>query len=385
VVSRGGVGEQFVSIFSEPELAGFGGHAAGGALNLRRTEARPNSQPAKQEMNVEPTVAPQHAPSPSIRHTGGMESVSHRAGLDGIWDDLVARSRNGHFMATRRFLDYHGTRFQDRSLLFLRGGKPIAVIALHEEGIDWFSHRGLPFGGLIAAPELTTEQTLAIFADIGMRMRAAGIATLRYTPTPHVYQAQPFEDDVFALHSLGAQLHSMKLAARARLPRLGLMQERVRKYLRQAVPRIRVEHGVALSEFWDGLTSYLGHRHEATPVHTEAEMADLMNRFPDEIKLAGVRDARRRLVAGSLVFLTERVIRFQYAFGAGDPAAPKQSLLALDQAAIKKFGAGRSWLDFGTSMRPADGTLDLRLHAQKERSGGRGMRVETWVWDGSER
>jgi hypothetical protein len=111
-------------------------------------------------------------------------------------------------------------------------------------------------------------------------------------------------------------------------------------------------------------------------------MADLLGRFPGAIKLLGVRDSGRRLVAGSVVFLTERVIRFQYAFGAGDPAAPKQCLLALDQSAIKKFGPGRAWLDFGTSMRPADGTLDLRLHAQKERSGGRGMRVETWVWDG---
>lgn len=302
-----------------------------------------------------------------------------------LWDELVARSRNGHFMATRRFLEYHGERFRDRSLMFLREGRPIAALALHEENGEWLSHRGLPFGGLIAAPELTADQTAVIFSEIGMRMRAAGITVLRYTPTPHVYHTQPFEDDVFVLHQLGARLDSMKLAARARLPRLGLMQERVRKYLRQAVPGIRVVHGISLPEFWDGLTAYLHHRHQATPVHTEAEMADLMNRFPDAIRLLGIRGARRRLVAGSLVFLTGQVIRFQYGFGAGDPGAPKQSLLALDHAAVRKFGASRNWLDFGTSMHPADGSLDLRLHAQKERNGGRGMRVETWVWDGGKR
>lgn len=311
--------------------------------------------------------------------------VSYRGELGTLWDELVARSRNGHFMVTRRFLDYHGDRFRDRSLIFLREGKPVAVVPLHEEDNEWISHRGLPFGGLIAAPELTMEQTAEIFREIGGRMRSSGVAALRYTPTPHVYHTQPFEDDVFMLHQLGARLESLKLAARARLPRLGLMQERVRKYLRQAVPKIRVVHGIPLPEFWDGLTSYLHHRHQATPVHTEVEMADLLNRFPDAIRLLGIRGARRRLVAGSLVFLTHQVIRFQYAFGAGDPAAPKQSLLALDHAAIKKFGAGRGWLDFGTSMHPADGSLDLRLHAQKERNGGRGMRVETWVWDGNVR
>ncbi len=286
--------------------------------------------------------------------------VSYRGELGTLWDELVARSRNGHFMVTRRFLDYHGDRFRDRSLIFLREGKPVAVIPLHEEDNEWISHRGLPFGGLIAAPELTMEQTAEIFREIGGRMRSSGVAALRYTPTPHVYHTQPFEDDVFLLHQLGARLESLKLAARARLPRLGLMQERVRKYLRQAVPKIRVVHGIPLPEFWDGLTSYLHHRHQATPVHTEVEMADLLNRFPDAIRLLGIRGARRRL-------------------------APKQSLLALDHAAIKKFGAGRGWLDFGTSMHPADGSLDLRLHAQKERNGGRGMRVETWVWDGNVR
>jgi hypothetical protein len=333
-------------------------------------------------MNAEIVVAEHHSLSPSLHPSGGLEVVAHDAGMDGLWDDLVARARNGHFMVTRRFLDYHGGRFQDRSLLFLRGGRPVAALPLHADGTEWVSHRGLPFGGLIVAPELTAEQTAEVFHAIGMRMLAAGVSTLRYTPAPLVYHTQPFEDDVFVLHSLGARLAGMKLAARARLPRLGLMQERVRKYLRQAVPKIRVFHGIPLPEFWDGLTSYLHHRHSATPVHTELEMADLMNRFPDAIKLLGVRGLRRRLVAGSLVFLTSEVIRFQYAFGAGDPAAPKQSLLALDHAAIRKFGAGRGWVDFGTSMHPASGRLDDRLHAQKERNGGRGMRVETWVWDG---
>ena len=332
-------------------------------------------------MNAAPAVAPQ--PFATFEHrTGGLESISYEADLACAWDELVARARNGHFMLSQRFLTYHGKRFDDRSVLFRLRGKPIAAIPLHQEGKEWVSHRGLPFGGLIAAPELTTELTMGVFRDLGERMRASGIRKLRYTPTPHVYHTQPFEDDVFALHSLGATLESMKLSARVRLPRLELLQERVRKYLRNQVLRIRVEHGVPLAEFWEALTAYLRHRHGASPVHSQTEMADLLSRFPDSIKLLGVREERKRLVAGSLIFLTDAVIRFQYAFGGGDPAAPRQCLLALDQAAIRRYGPGRKWLDFGTSMRPSDGRLDLRLHAQKEHSGGRGMRVETWTWDG---
>lgn len=322
--------------------------------------------------------------SPRFPILGGgvpsLEVLPYEPNWEVAWDELVTRARNGHFMATRRFLGYHGDRFQDRSLLFKHRDKIIGAIALHEEGTEWVSHRGLPFGGLIAAPELTTEQTAEIFAALSARMRAAGISGLRYSPTPAVYQTQPFEDDGYLLFQLGAKLVNVKLAARARLPELALMQARTRKYVRQAVPHIRIEHEVSLREFWDALTSYLLRRHEAIPIHTKPEMADLMNRFPDAIKLLAIRDAAGALVAGSLVFLTDHVIRLQYSFGAADPAAPKSAMLALDQAAIKRYGPGRSWIDFGTSMRPVDGLLDLRLHSQKERSGGRGMRVETWLW-----
>lgn len=296
------------------------------------------------------------------------------------WDALVARSRNGCFKLTRKFLAYHGDRFEDRSLMFWVAGRLVAVLALHEQEQEWVSHRGLPFGGLVAAPELTTEQTQAIFAALETQMRSAGIYTLKYTPVPAIYHTHPFEDDRFILHQLGARVAGMKFAARARLPRLVLMQDRMKKYLRQAVPQIRVEQDVELGEFWGALTRYLEWRHEAMPIHSQAEMADLLCRFPENIKILAIRDADARIVAGSLIFLTQHVIRLQYGFGGAAPGAPKGAVLALDAAAIEFYGAGRQWIDFGTSMSPKDGALDLRLHSQKERSGARGMCVETWVW-----
>ena len=317
---------------------------------------------------------------PQAAYAGSIEAIPYDPELDAVWDQLVARSRNGCFKHTRRFLAYHGNRFRDRSLIFSCDGKPVAAIALHEDNEEWVSHRGLPFGGLIASPELTAAQTFSIFSEIERRMRAAGIYALRYTPTPQVYHTHPFEDDVFVLHGRGARVDAMKLSARARLPGLTLMQERMRKYLRQAVPQITVDHDVGLEEFWGRLTAYLEWRHEAMPTHSYHEIADLMLRFPENIKLLAIRGGDGRIVAGSLLFLTQHVIRLQYGFGGADPASPKCAVLALDAAAIERYGKGRDWIDFGTSMSPLDGTLDLRLHSQKERSGARGMRVETWLW-----
>ena len=41
----------------------------------------------------------------------------------GRWDDFIVRARNGHFMLTRRYQEYHGDRFEDASLLILNKGK----------------------------------------------------------------------------------------------------------------------------------------------------------------------------------------------------------------------------------------------------------------------
>lgn len=311
---------------------------------------------------------------------GGVEVIPYEPRWAEAWDALVARSRNGCFKLTRNFLAYHGERFADRSLMFWFEGRLGAVLGLHEQDQEWVSHRGLPFGGLVAAPELTTAQTYAIFAALEVQMRRAGIYTLRYTPVPAIYHTHPFEDDRFILYNLGARVAAMKFSARARLPRLALMQDRMKKYLRQAVPQIRVESDVELGEFWAALTRYLEWRHEAMPVHSQAEMADLLRRFPENIKTLAIRGPDQQIVAGSLIFLTQHVIRLQYGFGGAAPEAPKSAVLALDMAAIERYGAGREWIDFGTSMSPQDGSLDLRLHSQKERSGARGMCVETWLW-----
>lgn len=311
-----------------------------------------------------------------------LRAVSYRAGLEAEWDALVARARNGHFMVSRRFLAYHGDRFEDCSLMFYRGDRLLAVMAMNREGSEWVSHRGTPFGGLIAAPELSTLQTFEIFQELSRRMRAAGVAALRYNPVPSIYQQHPFEDDLYILQLNGGYLASMKLAARARLPELTLMQERTRKYLRSIVPRLKVEEGITPREFWHALSDYLARRYGATPTHTVGEILELTTRFPAEIKLVGLRDQKGQLAAGSLVFLMPKVIRLQYSFGASDETAPRGAVLALDHYVVNKYGAGREWLDFGTSMNPVDGELALNLHSQKERHGGRGMRIESWFWNG---
>src|SRR5258706_14896772 len=69
------------------------------------------------------------------------------------WDDAVARSAAGTFLHTRRFLSYHGDRFQDCSLLCEdRKGRLIGVFPAALKPDDpacVASHPGAPYGGLL--------------------------------------------------------------------------------------------------------------------------------------------------------------------------------------------------------------------------------------------
>lgn len=75
------------------------------------------------------------------------------------WDDFVMNhSVNGTFQQTRKFLDYHGDRFEDASIIIYKGNDTtVAVVpacAIVENGKKIFSaHQGSTFGGIVIAEE----------------------------------------------------------------------------------------------------------------------------------------------------------------------------------------------------------------------------------------
>lgn len=71
------------------------------------------------------------------------------------WDDFVMEhSLNGTFLHTRNFLEYHGERFTDASLIAYKGNDTIVAVipacVMFENGEKIFcSHRGSTFGGIV--------------------------------------------------------------------------------------------------------------------------------------------------------------------------------------------------------------------------------------------
>ena len=86
------------------------------------------------------------------------------------WGTLTAESWNGTFLHQRRFIAYHGERFQDLSLIAEDDrGRIIGVLpaALHPERTGTVvSHPGLTYGGVVHKGALRGAAMLEVLEDI---------------------------------------------------------------------------------------------------------------------------------------------------------------------------------------------------------------------------
>ena len=76
-----------------------------------------------------------------------LEIIRYTPEWEQQWNDFVARAKNATFLFDRRYMEYHSDRFQDASYLFLRDGKPYALLPANRRDDTLYSHQGLTYGG----------------------------------------------------------------------------------------------------------------------------------------------------------------------------------------------------------------------------------------------
>jgi hypothetical protein len=284
------------------------------------------------------------------------------------WDAVVARSVNGTFLHTRRYLGYHGDRFADLSLF--AGGAVFPAAEDPSDATRVVSHPGLTYGGLVHDGGLRGDELLATMTAVAAHYRDLGYRALRYKAVPAIYHRAPAQDDLHALFRLGARLYRRDLSATVELA-AGVQPRSDRRRNPRVAARkgARLTHDPArLEAFWDVLTASLAARHGAQPVHTAAEMRTLMELFPESISVQAVLldDA---VVAGTVHYRTDRVLHCQYS--AASPEGAKA--YALDLAFAEAIATcDVPYYDFGISTE-SDGTvLNASLYDFKTSFGARG-------------
>jgi len=267
------------------------------------------------------------------------------------WDGLVGRSRNGTFLHSRAYLSFG--RFEDASLVVEDGRRVAAVFpaAVHASDREMAeSHPALGYGGLVHDGGLGGARALAALEAVAERHFHDGFGRIRYKPVPLVYHRVPSEDDLYALHRLGAVRSRCDLASVVDLehrPEPSRRRQRSRRKAERA--GVRVATGLdRLEPFWSVLTGRLGTKHGAEPLHELADLRRLAEALPGRIECT-VGLLEGAVVAGVVVFRTGPVDHAQY-IAADDRGYEVAALdLVLEHRLERSRTAGTRWFSLGNS------------------------------------
>ncbi|GAB3787989.1 GNAT family N-acetyltransferase [Dyella agri] len=308
-----------------------------------------------------------------------MFSVRPYAAADArAWDALVDRSRNGNFLHRRGYMDYHADRFVDQSLIVERQGEAVAVFPANIHGKVVTSHGGLSYAGLIATHDLRAESTLAVFGQIAGHYRALGVERVVYKAVPRIFHAYPCEEDLYALHRLGAQLRRRDLSSVIALREpFHFTPGRRRAVNKARKSGISLQTGADPEDFHTLLTDVL-RQHDARPTHSLAELRLLQARFPQHIVL---HEARRDgvLLAGALVYDFGRTVHTQY-LAASEEGRHVNALSLLLAELIGGVYANHGFFSFGISTEHEGRVLNGGLVTQKEYFGARAIVHDFYEW-----
>lgn len=300
----------------------------------------------------------------------GLQLTRYEPSQRETWDRFVAQARNRSFLFSRDYIEYHGDRFVDHSIVVSRNGTVVALMPANQEGEILHSHQGLTFGGIIVAPKFRMEHALALVDALVVYGRCNGLSRLVYRPAPHCYHLAPTEEDIVALLGAGAVISDTRGTSV-----LDLAAPTLRTPGRKRELSIAAASGLAISRdddfagFMSFCARFLEQRHGAKPVHAGAEMERLAQRFDGNIKLYLARRADV-VLAGVIAYDNPTCVRLQYV-ASRDEGHRDGTVGLLYDHIIKDHCSVRRWLDFGPSVDPHTRAFNANLGFYKESFGAR--------------
>lgn len=293
------------------------------------------------------------------------------------WDAFCAGAVNATFLHTRRFLSYHGSRFEDASVCVHYKDQIVGVMPAARQPADSMtvcSHPGITYGGLVTVGSLTGAKCLMVLEAVAQHYKNKGFARLLYKAVPHIYHRRPAQDDLYALQRMGARCYRTDLAAVIDLVDRGTPSSRRVRGLKKArnAGLIVTTGATYLNDFWEMLEKNLRDRYGVRPVHSRGELALLMERFPENISLRVALEGKD-VVAGVVLFDSARVRHCQYS-GASDTGHKSAGLDAVfDECIRDAYQGGLRFFSFGVSTEAEGKILNEGLHTFKTEFGASGV------------
>lgn len=295
------------------------------------------------------------------------------------WDTFIAQAKNATFLFQRDFMEYHGDRFDDHSLMIYRKDKLFAVLPAHKIGEQLFSHRGLTYGGLVLSEKASFLQVYEAFKLLLEYLHKEGIRSLELKMIPAFYNRMPSDELEYLLYKVNAQLMKKDILMLIDYNHRRRFEKNRREGINKAKRAgLEVKIDGNFKGFWEEvLIPNLSEKHDAEPVHSLKEIELLAGRFPDNIKQVSVYHDGK-IVAGTTVFLTQTTVHPQYVSGNSE----KNSLGSLDllyDFIIDHFQENRRYFDFNTSSEENGQVLNQGLLFWKETCGARTFTADNYL------
>ncbi|MFL9591772.1 GNAT family N-acetyltransferase [Aeromonas schubertii] len=302
-----------------------------------------------------------------------------------IWDQFCTESLQATFLHTRRFLSYHGSRFNDRSIIIESDSEWLGVFPAAESTINSsviISHPGITYGGIVHKGKLKGIEMIRAMSLISDHYRSHGYKRLIYKAVPILYHQAPVQDDLYALYRLGAVRIRADLSCAIDLNnRLAISQRRRRALNKAKRNNIVIEEGKKnMPELWDILSRNLKEKHNAHPTHTLDEINLLSNLFPNEIVfIHAIYDDR--VVAGVVLFETPTCSHAQYITSTSEGEKLAALDYVFDYCINRKYKEDKRWFDFGICNEQDGWYLNETLYKYKSEFGGGGIVHEFYEID----
>jgi hypothetical protein len=307
-----------------------------------------------------------------------MKIKLYTSGLKSEWDAFVRNSKNGTFLHHRDFIEYHGDRLNDYSLMFYEKEKLVAIMPGNIEDKTFYSHKGLTYGGLIMASETKAKDILTAFEHMVVTFRHQGIKKIIYKAIPHIYHLQPAEEDLYALFRQKAEITERNISSTLFLPeRIKYSDLRKRGIKKAEKNHLKIEKTEDFKGFWHILSANLQTKYNKQPVHSLSEITYLKSKFPKNIHLYTVKN-NNDIIAGTVIFETATVAHIQYIAASAEGKELGATDLLVNHI-ISNAYPGKRYFDYGISTEESGHYLNESLIRQKEGFGARAVMYDTYT------
>ena len=295
-----------------------------------------------------------------------------------IWDNFLSISKNATFLFRRDFIEYHGERFIDHSVLIFNSKKKLlALFPACQKKKTIHSHSGLSYGGIIFHQDIRLHEAKIVFQVLLNYFQSQGFQKIIYKQLPYFYQKYPnYEEDII-LYQLKAQLIRKDIGAIIDLQSLRsttFLRGRSRELDLQKAQNhnLKIIQSNNLSYFWKNiLIPNLKTRHQISPTHSLNQITYLVDLFPKNIRFFSVQK-NQQIVAGTLIFQTDEVAHAQY-IASSELGKKHGALTLLFQHLVRNKYSDFKFFSFGISTENQGKHLNQGLHTWKESFGARAI------------